>query len=350
MRNRVTRFLAATAMLALVGSTAHAQGTRGKPKELKVLGQFVGDWTSEVTSKPAVWTPKEKKFRTSNHAEFVLDGWFLQHIEVNHVVGDPDKVTKSLFIWTFDPKIKKFVGWTFHSSGNITKAIGTWDATTKTLTHSYAEVPPNTTSQLTQTFPNNSTINGTLVYTGNDGTKLFDMVWTRTRRKGVAPDSLRKQWVKIGTPIKPLPKELKRHEPFIGEWDAEFVQRPSVVSPRGGTSKGSMTARWILDGRFLFGTTEVAKHHSMWVIGYDTNRKAYRYLRFTNTGLIDESTGQWDGDVRSFLWKIVNERPGITRTSTSRFVGKDGIHTHVLAENKEGKVQMDLTIRGTRRK
>ena len=124
MRSRTRRLLAATAILALAGPTAQAQETGEKAKELEVLGQFVGDWTTEVTSKPAIWTPKEIKFRTTNHAEFVLDGWFLQHIEVNHVVGDPDKVTKSLFIWTFDPKIKKFVGWTFQSSGNITKAIG----------------------------------------------------------------------------------------------------------------------------------------------------------------------------------------------------------------------------------
>jgi hypothetical protein len=331
-------------------SSAFGQQSRQKPKELEILGHFVGAWTTEVTSKPAVWTPEEKKFRTSNHAEFVLDGWFLQQIEVNHVVGDPDKVTKSLFIWTFEPQIEKFVGWTFQSSGNITKAIGTWDATTQTLTHNYAEVPPNTTSQLTQTFPNNNTINGTLVCTGNDGTKLFDMEWTRKRQPGVAGQPLRERWAKIGTPIKPLPKEVERHEQFIGEWDAEFINRPSVVSPRGSTSKGSMIVRWILDGRFVLGTTEIGNHSSIWVTGYDTNKKAYRSIRFTNTGLISESTGQWNEGTRSLDWKVVNAPAGITSTSTGRFEGKDRSHAQILDKTRDGKIHRDLTIIGTRRK
>jgi hypothetical protein len=111
-----------------------------------------------------------------------------------------------------------------------------------------------------------------------------------------------------------------------------------------------MTAKWILDARFLFGTTEVGNHNSMWVIGYDTNKEAYRYLRFTNTGLIDESTGQWDEETRSLVWTLVNAPPGITRHSTTRFVGADGTHNHILAKNKDGKIHMDLTITGTRRK
>ncbi|MDA1051419.1 MAG: hypothetical protein O3C40_13185 [Planctomycetota bacterium] len=81
------------------------QRPREKPKELDVLGQYVGDWTSEVTSKPAVWTPQEVQYRATNHAEFVLNGRYLQHIEVNHVVGDPNKITKSLFLCFSGPMI-----------------------------------------------------------------------------------------------------------------------------------------------------------------------------------------------------------------------------------------------------
>ena len=53
----------------ILSSVTLAQQPREKPKGLEVLGQYVGDWTSDVTSNPAVWTPEEKKFRTSNHAE-----------------------------------------------------------------------------------------------------------------------------------------------------------------------------------------------------------------------------------------------------------------------------------------
>lgn len=176
------------------------------------------------------------------------------------------------------------------------------------------------------------------------------MVWTRNRQPEDAAKVTREQWDKIGTPIQPLPAEMKQLEPFIGEWDSDFINGPSVQSPKGSTSKGKMTARWILDGRFLLGTTEVGTHRSIWLLGCDTTKRAYRNVRFTNAGQIDESFGEWNDDTRSFVWKVVNERPGITRTSTTRFVGKDAIQAHILSEDKTGKVVQDLTIRSSRNK
>ena len=113
---------------------AIAQQPKEKPKDLEILGQYVGDWTSEVTSKPAIWTPEERKFRTSNHAEFVLDGWFLQHIEVNHETDTPNKVGKSLFLWTFDAKSQRYVEWLFQSSGVMANWVGTWSPNDRSLT------------------------------------------------------------------------------------------------------------------------------------------------------------------------------------------------------------------------
>lgn len=325
-----------------------AQQPREKPKEIEALGQYVGDWTSDVTGRPAVWTPKETKFTTWNHAEFVLDGWFLRHIEISRQTGT-DKVGKSLFVWTFDSKSKKYVGWSFQSTGIISHMSGVWESQSKTFAHSNIENPPNTTSKLTEEFADDNNINGALAFTGNDGRRMFDMVWTRKRREPPA-QPLEKEWARIDTPYNPIPAETKRLEPFVGEWDAEFIQRPSATSPRGRTSRGSMTAQWILDGRFVFGTTEAGSHRSHWVIGYDTNRKAYRYVRFTDAGQIDESTGQWDEDNDSLVWTLVNPPQGVTRTSTTRFVGTDGTYNHILARNRNGTVQMDLTIKGTRRK
>jgi hypothetical protein len=111
-----------------------------------------------------------------------------------------------------------------------------------------------------------------------------------------------------------------------------------------------MTGQWILDGRFLLGTSEVGDHSSKWVIGYDTNKEVYRYIRFTNAGQNDESSGHWNEETRSFVWKLEDAPSGVTRTSTNRFVGKDAVHAHILGEDKDGKVHIDLTIRSTRRK
>ena len=110
----IIAFLVASS--AMVSPSSFGQQSRERPKELEILGQYVGDWTTDVTSKPAVWTPKGRKFRTSSHAEFVLDGWCLQHIEVNQEGDNSNKVGKSLMLWTIDPKSKKYVQWLFQSN------------------------------------------------------------------------------------------------------------------------------------------------------------------------------------------------------------------------------------------
>lgn len=340
--------LAATLSCLVLCAAALAQTAPTKPKELDKLGQYLGNWTSDVTNKPAVWDQNGTKFSTVNQIEFILNGWFLQHIEVNHIVGEPEKVTKSLILWTWDPKSAKYVAWAFQSTGNMASSTGEWDAANMTFALASRDPPPKTTGKFTEQFSGANTIKGNLTFIDDDGKMLMDMVWTRNRQ--AAGKATLEQWNKIGTPIVPVPDELKKLQPFIGEWDSEFINGLSVASPKGSTQKGKMTARWILDGRFLLGTSEVGKHRSLWVIGYDTNRKAYRYIRFPSAGQIDESVGQWNEETRSFAWKVENERPGITRTSTTRFIGKDAVQTHIIAEDGDGKVHLDLTIKSTRQK
>ena len=51
---------------------AFGQQPREKPKELQVLGQYVGDWTSDVTGKPAVWTRGHRTSKTRTVASCIL--------------------------------------------------------------------------------------------------------------------------------------------------------------------------------------------------------------------------------------------------------------------------------------
>lgn len=345
-----TPIVAITLCGVLLSASVFAQEATTKPKEIDILGQYLGNWTSEVTNKPAVWDQKGTKYTTFNHAEMILDGWFLQHIEVSHIAGEPDKVTKSLFLWTFDPNTKKYVGWPFQSTGITGSSTGEWNPITKTLTTSPVEPPLNTTSKMTEQFLDAKTIKGNLMYIEGGGKTLMDMVWTRNRQPEDAAKATCEEWGKIGKPIQPLPAELKKLQPLIGEWDSEFINGPSVQSPKGSTSKGKMTGKWILDGRFLFGTSEVGTHRSIWLIGYDTAKEAYRYVRFTNAGLIDESVGKWSDETHSFIWKVVNERPGITRTSTNQIIGQDTVLANIVAKDETGKVHQDLKIKSTRRK
>lgn len=137
---------------------------------------------------------------------------------------------------------------------------------------------------------------------------------------------------------------------FLGERDVEFIHRPSIVSPQGSTTQGATSGQWILDGRFLLGQTKVPSFESMWVMGYDAERKAYRYVLFVSNGRMEENIGQWNETERVFEWQLVNGPPGFTRTSITRRLDDESLESRSVTKNGEGKVQMDLTIKSTRRK
>lgn len=337
--------------VALFGGSVPGQESRPKPKELEPLSQYVGDWTTEVTSRPAEWTPLEIKYRCLNHNEFVLNGWFVQHQEVNHVVGEPDQVGKSIWFQTFDETSKKYVFWRFQSSGLYGQSSGNWDAASQSFTNSDAEPPPGITNRIVERFRDEGrTIDGSLIFTGNDGRKMFDMVWTRKRQAGLAGKPFAEQWAAIGTPIQPIPDEVKKLDVFVGTRDVEFINRPSLTSPQGSTTKGTMSGRWILDGRFLMGETKLPTFQSLWVMGYDTNKKAFRYVLFGSNGTIAENIGQWNEAEQVFDWKLANGPPELTRTSTTRRLDGGRVESHILTKTRDGQTQMDLTIKATPRK
>lgn len=338
-------------LMVLSHGIASGQPPREKLKELEAVGRYVGDWTTDVTSKPAEWTPHEIKYRCANHAEMVLDGRFLQHIEVNHIVGEPDLVTKAIWFQTFDATSQKYVTWWFQSSGLIGQSTGSWDAASQSFSLSDVEPPPGATQRFVERFRDAGTIDGSLIFTGNDGgRKLFDMVWTRKRQAGIAGKPLTEQWAAIGTPIQAIPDEVKKLEIFVGTRDVEFINRPSIAVPQGSTAKGTMSGWWILDGRFLMGETKLPAFQSLWVMGYDTNKKAFRYVLLGSNGRIDENIGQWNEAEQVFNWRLVNAPPELTRTSTTRRLDGGRVETHILAKTRDGQTQMDLTIKGTPQK
>ena len=170
------RRLAFFVLVSLIHTaSASTQQAPAKPKELDALHQYVGNWTSDVTNRPAAWDQNGTKFKTFNCAEMILDGWFLHHIEVNHIVGEPDKVTKSLFLWTFDPKTKKFLAWPFQSTGITGPSTGDWNPMTKTFTTSPVEPPPNTTGNMTEQFVDSNTIKGNLTFVDDSGKSLMGL-------------------------------------------------------------------------------------------------------------------------------------------------------------------------------
>ncbi len=73
--NRVKAIAVLLAICRLGQQTSAAEPS--KPPELKVLEWFVGTWDVQAVTKPAVWTPTEKRENCVECNEMVLDGWFL---------------------------------------------------------------------------------------------------------------------------------------------------------------------------------------------------------------------------------------------------------------------------------
>ena len=67
-------------------------------------------------------------------------------------------------------------------------------------------------------------------------------------------------------------------------------------------------------------------------MGYDTNKKAFRYVLFGSNGRIDENIGQWNEVERVFDWKGVNLPQDLTRTSTTRRLDEDQLESHIVTK------------------
>lgn len=346
------RFVLYILAMLLCFQSGRAQQLHEKPKELETLGRYVGDWNTEVISRQAEWTPYELKYRCKNHAEMILDGWFLQTIEVNHVVGEPNQVAKSVWFTTVDAVShtpKSLLRWTFQSSGLVVEEAGTWDDDSQTFTFNNLESPPDTMGKSVECFRDAGTIDGSLVFTERIFTgnrrKFFEMVWTRKRPAGIAGKPLTEEWGTIGTPTQPIPSEIKRLEPFVGQWDAEFITRLAANNLIEQTWRGPLVCRWILDGRFVLGEMKVGRIQSKWVIGYDTNKKAYYFYLFSSLGGTVENIGRWNEADESFTWKGVGEPV----TSSTRFADDGSMESHIVIKHS-GQIHLDMTILATPRK
>lgn len=309
------------------------------------LKQLVGDWKLDVTSKKAPWTPKEIRYDVTDHAEFILDGKFLQHIEVNRLQDGSGQIAKSLYLRNYDETTKKYVSWGFQSNGNMNQLVGTWDAETQTLQYTNAEDLGNITSTVTEVFEDDGTLDGSLIFEDTKkNEKQFDMVWIRTRLKGADAEKTKADWKFAGKPIKPIPQQVKRLHVFVGDWNSTYRNQPSVSSPKGGIFKTKTKGEWILDGRFMMGSSLSGKYKTVWVMGYDDKQNAYRYVRFDNEGLIEEVKGEWDEASKTFEWTRVNGPADVTKNSSSRVKPNGEIHTHILETKADGKILCDMTI------
>lgn len=321
-----------------------AQDRESPTSGIDALSAYLGDWSTEVVSRPAEWTLRESRSKTVCRYERILNGSCLQRIESTYSDSAPDQITKSLWFVTHDAQSDVYHTWWFQSSGLNGHTVGTWDSLTQSLAQSDVNPPQGATSRFSERFPDESTIAGSLVIVSksNQNLKLMDMEWTRRQSSDDATRERLRQWHKLGSPVRPRPMEVSRLAALDRDYDIEVTIRHDANGPDEGPRKGTMTGKWILDGRSVLVETVVDEIQTCSVVTYDNVREVYFSVTVSSTGDVVESTGQWDASTRTMHWTGVDASRGLTTATTTQL--RTNVEIQHVANFPNGNVHCDMKI------
>jgi len=174
------KFLIAFVVLLATGFAGTAADDPTKPSpELLVLEDMIGIWDEVMMNKATEWTPKAEKSTTITKRTWSLGGMFIR----GEGSWQPAK-TDFLHLMSYDPLVKVYRTWYFDASGNMPRVemIGTWDAKSKTLTHTGTDKAGNKTISTTTIVDKDHT-RWTMIVTDPDGKVVLDFTGKCTRRK-----------------------------------------------------------------------------------------------------------------------------------------------------------------------
>jgi len=157
-----------------------APGPAADVPELKLLSQFAGHWDSELgVNAPGETTGAKTTGKTE--CQWILDGRFLrQSWSIQPAKGIP--AMKGQSIRTYDPQKKKFVAWTFHSSGYTETATGEWDEKAKAFNW-MADLPQyQWTTETRSAFPKEGYEEWSIVTKNRQGKVIIDLKGKAMRR------------------------------------------------------------------------------------------------------------------------------------------------------------------------
>lgn len=146
------------------------------------------------------------------------------------------------------------------------------------------------------------------------------------------------------------PPELRVLERRIGVWETETTIEPGEWNPQGSKTKGIETTEWVLGGRFqqTKATNRPDGPDGVFLVTYDTRKKAFRAWFFNDEGHASEWVGKWDKAKQTF--SLTWDSNGIRFVSHTHFIDKDNITWDLVAKNKEGKVLLKITVKLKRKK
>jgi hypothetical protein len=122
------------------------------------------------------------------------------------------------------------------------------------------------------------------------------------------------------------------------------------------SGKGTTTAEWVLNGRFLRQTWTLKLEdgspatEGTTFMTYDPRKRVYRSWMFNSTGSASESEGTWDEKSRTMTSTMRNAEEGTTTTVKATFAAEGTETWSFTTRDRDGKVVRELAGKNTPRK
>ncbi len=131
---------------------------------------------------------------------------------------------------------------------------------------------------------------------------------------------------------------------WVGRWESTTVYKPTAATPDEQTIKANVVVRKILDDRFLLWqwASEAGDQQYLAILGFDEIVGSYHIWLFGSGGEVFERIGQWDAASQTLTLQAKPPSPGVTGTSTDRFVSNDRIESTLLVKSADGQVTRDM--------
>ncbi|MEM8953674.1 MAG: DUF1579 family protein [Verrucomicrobiota bacterium] len=132
--------------------------------------------------------------------------------------------------------------------------------------------------------------------------------------------------------------ELEPLNRYAGTWTTTFTLEGKTPD----TLTGTVTAEWILGGRYLqqtatipnVGDTELSVTTLM---TYDPENKVYRHWSFDSSGDHNTGTGTWDAEANTFSWNLTDPLTNATTRITSTLPTGGPEEWIIVNEDASGK-------------
>lgn len=174
----MVRFLISVVMvLLLVANSIRAEERVQRDDsiaELKILDEYIGEWTFRMTSNQGVEMSGEMKGEWIHGGKLVRQSWTME------ASGGQAEMSGEN-IMTFDKARNTYRQWSFNSYGLTTESIGTWDKGKQTLVWIGTDSMENK-STTKSVFGDANTEEFEIRVTSGDGEVLADIRGTSTRK------------------------------------------------------------------------------------------------------------------------------------------------------------------------